>query len=134
MVNSVFTQQTYEHFNKMVTTIVDRAFELSLFHNCKVYVLVEHSRGSLVFNSVDDHSWPFSDMSLDTGKLPVTRIHGTDLAHLRFTESERKEFIQLWLFFHYLLCRLDPRQPVEAYLPDVKDPDDNCLENLEPDN
>ncbi|KAE8306167.1 hypothetical protein BDV41DRAFT_559517 [Aspergillus transmontanensis] len=64
MVNCVFTQQTYEHFNKTVTTIVDRAFELSLFHDCKVYVLVEHSRGSLVFNSVDDHSWPLSDMSL----------------------------------------------------------------------
>ncbi|BAE64514.1 unnamed protein product [Aspergillus oryzae RIB40] len=70
-------------------------------------------------------------MSLDTGKLPVTRIHGTDLAHLRFTESERKEFIQLWLFFHYLLCRLDPRQPVEAYLPDVKDPDDNLVDSTQ---
>lgn len=47
-----------------VGRLVNDAFNLSLFHKCKVYVLVEHSDGVHTFKSVEQSSWPPPDYRL----------------------------------------------------------------------
>jgi hypothetical protein len=37
---------------------------LSLFHMCKVYILVEHEKGVRTFKSCEQRSWPPPDQRL----------------------------------------------------------------------
>jgi hypothetical protein len=55
--------------------LINDAFNLSLFHKCKVYVLVEHSNGVHTFKSSEQSSWPPPDYQLVSKARVLDDIH-----------------------------------------------------------
>ncbi|KAL4806948.1 hypothetical protein BDV18DRAFT_138579 [Aspergillus unguis] len=82
-----------------VGRLVNDAFNLSLFHKCKVYVLVEHSDGVRTFKSVEQSSWPPPDYRLGEIYPRIERLYSHHLVRTRLTEEQRKFLIQLSLYF-----------------------------------
>ncbi|KAL4948946.1 hypothetical protein BDW69DRAFT_84891 [Aspergillus filifer] len=85
-----------------VELLVNDAFNLSLFHRCKVYVLVEHNHGAHTFKSVEQDFWPPPDHRLEELYPRIDRFRSHQLIRARMTEDERKALIQLSLFFLHL--------------------------------
>lgn len=48
-------------FMERVSSIVDQVLELLLLYDCQTYFLVEYDHSILIFNSVEDGSWPLPD-------------------------------------------------------------------------
>lgn len=47
-----------DKISKRKKTAIHKAFELADLCYAKVFLLIEHPRGTTIFNSVEDHSWP----------------------------------------------------------------------------
>ncbi|KAL3459619.1 hypothetical protein BJX64DRAFT_291125 [Aspergillus heterothallicus] len=82
--------------------LINEAFNLSLFHKCKVYVLVEHSNKVHTFKSFDQRSWPPPDHRLEENHPRLERLGWHDLIRTRLSEEQRKALIQLSLYLSHL--------------------------------
>ncbi|KAL2801855.1 hypothetical protein BJX63DRAFT_438424 [Aspergillus granulosus] len=82
--------------------LINEAFNLSIFHRCKVYILVEHSNGVRTFKSVEQSSWPPPDAQLEEFYPGLERLSLHHLVRNRLTEEERKVLIQLSLYLIHL--------------------------------
>lgn len=64
-----YTDPHFLDLKEGIRTIMQKAFELFLLCDCKVYLLVEHQQDAFVFNS-EDFSWPPPDRELVGCKHP----------------------------------------------------------------
>jgi hypothetical protein len=57
-----------------IEQLINEAFNLSIFHKCKVYILVEHNNGVRTFKSVEQRSWPPPDAQLVSSQVRLRNI------------------------------------------------------------
>ncbi|KAF7177432.1 hypothetical protein CNMCM7691_005637 [Aspergillus felis] len=95
-----------------IDSLINDAFDLSLFHACKVYLLVEHENGVRTFKSCEQRSWPPPDQRLEELHPRLERLYGYNVIRTRLTEDERKDLIQLSLYFLHLIECLRNPQPL----------------------
>ncbi|CAG8133711.1 unnamed protein product [Penicillium nalgiovense] len=67
-------------FIRRSQTLKAKAYELAKFCDADVYLFVNHQRGSFVYNSVHDRSWPPNDKNLEQ--------HYPNLERLNFSKME----------------------------------------------
>ncbi|KAF7166678.1 hypothetical protein CNMCM6106_002394 [Aspergillus hiratsukae] len=92
-----------------IDRLINDAFDLSLFHMCKVYILVEHGSGVHTFKSSEQRSWPPPDHRLEELYPRLERLYTYHVIRTRLTEDERKDLIQLSLYFlHLRKCLRNP--------------------------
>lgn len=65
-----YTDPHFLDLKEGIRTIMQKAFELFLLCDCKVYLLVEHQQEAFVFNS-EDFSWPPPDRELVWVQAPL---------------------------------------------------------------
>ncbi|KAL3441483.1 hypothetical protein BJX65DRAFT_313752 [Aspergillus insuetus] len=94
-----------------IEQLINEAFNLSIFHKCKVYILVEHNNGVRTFKSVEQRSWPPPDAQLEELYPGVERLSWHQLARTRLPEEERKVLIQLSLYLIHLIDSWAHRGP-----------------------
>ncbi|CAP80028.1 Pc12g04010 [Penicillium rubens Wisconsin 54-1255] len=61
-------------FARRSHTLKVKAYKLTKFYNTDIYVVVNHQRGSFVYNSVEDRSWPPNDKKLLLGRSYLHRL------------------------------------------------------------
>ncbi|OQE65362.1 hypothetical protein PENNAL_c0212G04981 [Penicillium nalgiovense] len=98
------------------TTLKAKAYELAKFCDADVYLFVNHQRGSFVYNSVDDRSWPPNDKNLEQQYPNLERLNFSKMESL--PESPESNLSQLTRYFvtrleHFRLLedlyrRMDP--------------------------
>ncbi|KAJ5946398.1 hypothetical protein N7454_003237 [Penicillium verhagenii] len=92
---------------KRCKTLKAKATQLSILCNANVYLFVNHERGSFVYNSVNDGSWPPSDKMLDSHYPNLDR--GVLSRKEKSPESSIRELKRLTRYFairHQLLSSL----------------------------
>ncbi|RDH26989.1 hypothetical protein BDQ94DRAFT_154720, partial [Aspergillus welwitschiae] len=47
-----------DKFWKRKQTLINKAYEMVELCHANVYLIIEHPRGTTIFNSVDNNSWP----------------------------------------------------------------------------
>ncbi|EAW16813.1 uncharacterized protein NFIA_001620 [Aspergillus fischeri NRRL 181] len=92
-----------------IDCLINDAFNLSLFHTCKVYILMEHENTVCMFKSCEQRSWLPPNQRLE-GLYPCLEyLYAYHVIRTRMTEDERKDLIQLLLYFlHLLECLQNP--------------------------
>ncbi|KAE8396950.1 hypothetical protein BDV37DRAFT_277291 [Aspergillus pseudonomiae] len=126
MANFPFTRKSPEHYTEKLGSLVETATELSLFHDCKVYIFVDYPQHGFIFKSIQDPIWPPPDQYLSRN-LSIKRLYAEDLVYSRFTEAERKDFIQLVLFFCDLAHRWGLASEIYPQSPRSPDVEENDM-------
>lgn len=57
-------------FARRSQTLKAKGHELAKFCDADVYLVFNHQRGSFVYNSVEDRSWPPNDKQLVSNTMP----------------------------------------------------------------
>ncbi|KAK9604831.1 hypothetical protein V6Z93_002780 [Aspergillus fumigatus] len=102
-----------DKISKRKKTAIHKAFELADLCHAKVFLLIEHPRGTTIFNSVEDHSWPPPSL------VPGHDEQAEDVLHRVYPSDIRREKVKReakeWCY--YFMYRASLRKSLTVPLP-----------------
>ncbi|KAJ5921084.1 hypothetical protein N7466_009410 [Penicillium verhagenii] len=81
-------------FVKRYKTLIAKANQLAAICDANVYVFINHDRGSFVYNSVGDGSWPPPDGALVSMADTAGRFMLTNLQEAHYPDVARKSLTE----------------------------------------
>ncbi|CAG7947056.1 unnamed protein product [Penicillium salamii] len=83
-------------FIRRSQTLKVKAHELAKLCGANVYLVINYQRGSFVYNSVDDRSWPPNNKKLVSKTMPeISSIKLRDWQEQQYPDMERSDFSQM---------------------------------------
>ncbi|THC87638.1 hypothetical protein EYZ11_012919 [Aspergillus tanneri] len=70
-------------FQKRSRTLLGKAHDLAALRQARVYVVIDHPRATVVYNSVEGIQWPPSDENFESRYPDVHRLSFTDMERAR---------------------------------------------------
>ncbi|KAL4888217.1 hypothetical protein BDV59DRAFT_206275 [Aspergillus ambiguus] len=87
-------------FRKRAQTLLSKSHELASVSGAKVYLVIDHPRAQIVYNSQDEQ-WPPRDEELERKYSNLQRLtHNTMQQHLN-ARADQRELLQLTQYFAY---------------------------------
>ncbi|RAH80884.1 hypothetical protein BO86DRAFT_432664 [Aspergillus japonicus CBS 114.51] len=87
-------------FRKRAGTLVDKAHALASLYGAKVYLVIDHPRATVVYNSVADGQWPPPEKTMEPAYPHVQRLTYSDM-EIAKGSAENDEVKQLLQYYDY---------------------------------
>ncbi|KAL4935868.1 hypothetical protein BDV06DRAFT_228415 [Aspergillus oleicola] len=92
-------------FTDLASELLNTAYNLGIFYNCEVYIVLEYLKGMCVYNSTTNGSWPPPGSYINSQNHYVNQVYDHNITETRISLDDFKDIIQAARFVSTLAER-----------------------------